>query len=104
MCRVVQLAVMRLLATRTVMGKDAMSGTQAWQLIAAVLEDERVEFVPEPKDLDAVFSGLFRYREPTPNLINDAYLAAFAIASRRRLVTLDRGFEHFPGLDLEILA
>jgi predicted nucleic acid-binding protein len=36
--------------------------------------------------------------------VNDAYLAAFAITSDRKLVTFDRGFLEFPGLDVEILA
>jgi predicted nucleic acid-binding protein len=48
--------------------------------------------------------SLFRYRQPTPNLINDAYLAAFAIAGGYGLVTHDRGFAEFRGLDVEILS
>ena len=36
--------------------------------------------------------------------LTDAYLAAFAIVASRRLVTLDRGFRQFRGLDLDLLG
>jgi predicted nucleic acid-binding protein len=34
----------------------------------------------------------------------DAYLAAFALAGGYRLVTTDRGFRQFNGLDVVVLA
>jgi predicted nucleic acid-binding protein len=48
----------------------------------------------------AVIPKLLNYPVPTAKLISDAYLAAFAIASSRRLITLDRGFRQFPRLEL----
>jgi hypothetical protein len=33
----------------------------------------------------------------------DAYLAAFAVAGRMRLVTTDYGFRQFQGLDLHVI-
>ena len=36
---------------------------------------------------------------PAGNDVNDAYLAASAFEARCRLVTLDGGFNRFPGLD-----
>ena len=38
------------------------------------------------------------------NLWTDAYLAAFAKCAELRLVTFDKGFTRFPGLDALILA
>jgi predicted nucleic acid-binding protein len=56
-------------------------------LIAQLLEDERVEFVPEPALLDDIFPKLLRYPVPTSKLVGDAYLAAFSIAGQIRMVT-----------------
>lgn len=104
LCRTVQLTVTRLLGMRTVVGVEAMPAGEAWLRLQELLDDERIEFLPEPLGIDTILPTLFRYREPTPNLVNDAYLAAFAIASGRRLVTRDRGFLEFRGLDVEILS
>ena len=68
------------------------------------MEDERVDFVSEPAGVDSILPTLPHYPIPTGKLVTDAYLAAFAIAASRRLVTLDRGFRQFRGLDLDLLA
>ena len=99
-----QLALIRLLGNRTILGHDAVSAAGAWELIGTLLEDERVEFVDEPPNLDSALSALLKFPVPTGNLVSDAYLAAFAIASSRTLVTLDRGFRHFRNLDVQFLG
>lgn len=104
MCRPVQLALIRLLGNRTVMGAVALSASQAWQHIQLLMEDERIEFLREPDRVDDVLPTLFRYPVPTPQLISDAHLAAFSMACGRCLVTRDRGFQQFRGLDVEILG
>ena len=104
LCRVVQLALIRLLANRSLMGAHAISATAAWDLIEKLMEDERVDFVSEPAGVDSVLPTLLHSPVPTGKLVTDAYLAAFAIAASRRLVTLDRGFRQFRGLDLGLLA
>ena len=103
LCRFVQLALIRLLGNRYIMGDDAISAGTAWRLIDELAQDERVDFVPEPDLLDSVLPTLLNYPVPTGKLIGDAYLAAFAIAGSLRMVTLDRGFRQFKGLDVEIL-
>jgi len=103
LCRLVQLSLLRLLGSRTIMASDALPAASAWRVIRELLEDERAEFLAEPADLDAILPNLLRHPVPTGSLINDAYLAAFAMASSRRVVTLDRGFEQFRGLNVEIL-
>ena len=102
--RVVQLALLRLLGNAVVMGDDAIPAAEAWNVITELLEDDRVEFLSEPLDLDLLLPTLFRYPVPTRSLIGDAYLAAFAIASSRTVVTRDRGFRQFRGLDVEFLG
>lgn len=103
MCRLVHLNLLRLLSNRVIMGPTAMSSRDAWNLVAELGEDERVEFLMEPPELDSVFPGLLSYPVPTGKLINDAYLAAFAICSNRELVTWDRGFQQFRGLRVKLL-
>jgi toxin-antitoxin system PIN domain toxin len=104
MCRMVQLALMRLLANRTILGEHAISAAKGWTLLEELAVDERVEFLREPEDLPAVFPSLLNYPVPTGKLVADAYLAAFAISGSLRLVTLDRGFRQYRGLEAEILG
>jgi toxin-antitoxin system PIN domain toxin len=103
LCRLVQLALIRLLGNRTIMGDSAINAATAWRVIAELLEDERLDFVAEPTLLDTVLPRLFVHPAPAANLVADAYLAAFAIADSRRFVTFDKGFRQFRGLETEIL-
>jgi toxin-antitoxin system PIN domain toxin len=104
LCRFVQLALVRLLGNRTIMREFVLSATSAWQLIEDLIEDERLEFAPEPASLGSALPGLLIYSVPPTNkLLADAYLAAFAIAGSLRLSTFDKGFEQFRGLELELL-
>jgi toxin-antitoxin system PIN domain toxin len=103
LCRYVQLALMRLLGNKTIMGEFAMSASSAWQLIATLMEDERLNFADEPSSLDTFFPKLLRYPRPTNKLVGDAYLAAFSIASQMRFATIDQGFDQFRDLDLDLI-
>jgi len=103
LCRFVQLALIRLLGNHHIMGDDAIPAGTAWRLIDELAQDERIDFVPEPDLLDSVLPTLLNHPVPNGKLIGDAYLAAFSIAASLRMVTLDRGFRQFKGLDVEIL-
>ena len=103
LCRIVQLALMRLLNNRTVMGAEVLSAGAAWSLVEELLEDERLEYVPEPALLDSALPALLIHKMPAGKLVTDAYIAALAIASSRRLVTFDKGFRQFKGLELDLL-
>jgi hypothetical protein len=104
LCRFVQVALVRLLGNRTIMGNLAVSASAAWDLIAELMEDERMEFVAEPPLIDAVFPKLLRYATPTNKLVGFAYLAAFSIAGQMTLATVDKGFEQFRDVDLRLLS
>jgi toxin-antitoxin system PIN domain toxin len=103
-CRFVQLALIRLLGNRTIMRDYAVSASAAWALIEELLEDERLDFAAEPALVTSALPKLLMYPVPTNKLVGDAYLAAFSIAGSMRLVTVDKGFEQFRGLELELLA
>jgi toxin-antitoxin system PIN domain toxin len=104
LCRIVQLAAIRLLGNQTIMGKHAVPAGDAWDVIDELMLDERVEFVFEPPGLSEVMPTLLNYPIPTAKLITDAYLASFAISSPCRLVTLDRAFRQFREVDLLMLG
>ena len=99
----VQLGLLRLLGNHMVMGPGALSAAKAWSRVEELLEDERVEFVAESPTLDSVLPGLLDHPVPASHLITDAYLAAFAISANRALITLDRSFRRFRGLQVRFL-
>jgi uncharacterized protein len=104
LCRFVQLALIRLLANRVVMGEFALPPGDGWATMERLLLDERVELVPEPVGVDTYLPVLLRQRSPSGKLVSDAYLAAFAMAGGRELVTLDAGFRNFRGLELDLIS
>ena len=103
-CRVVQLGLIRLLGNSHIMRDQALSARAAWDLATELLADERMEFWPEPRGLDDWLPRLLRYPGPTPSLVADAYLAAFAMGRGVAAVTFDAGFRQFEGLALELLS
>ena len=103
LCRVAQVSLIRLLSTKAVMGSGAIPASTAWLRVQELLEDERVQFLEEPPGFDLLWPTLFRYRQPTPGLVGDTYLAAFAMAGNHKLVTRNQGFREFQGLEVEIL-
>jgi toxin-antitoxin system PIN domain toxin len=94
-CRLTQLGLLRLLSAPAVLGPDrAKSQPEAWRAYDRWLEDVRVEFLDEPSGLETHFRALTRSPHASPKDWADAYLAAFAQASRLTVVTFDRAFEN----------
>ena len=102
-CRFTQLGLLRLLSTAAVMGPDQAIGQQeGWKAYDRWLEDDRVQFLDEPGELEAYFRGLTRSPQATPKDWADSYLRAFALASRLTVVTFDQGFQN-KGKELPVL-
>ena len=91
-CRFTQLALLRLLTNKSVMGSDVKSASGAWQIYDEWLADDRVAFVPEPGGLDPRLRTLSRSRFATPQLWADAYLAAFSASAGLTLISFDKAF------------
>jgi len=89
-CRFTQLALLRLLTTKAVMGKDVKSMTAAWELYDRCCADDRIAFLAEPGGLEPRLRELAKGRQASPKIWADAYLAAFAAAAGLKLVTFDR--------------
>ncbi len=93
-CRVTQVGLLRLLSAASVMGPDeVMSQREAWRTYDSWLEDERVGFLDEPGGVETAFRALTQSAHASPKEWADAYLAAFAYASRLTVVTFDRALQ-----------
>ena len=102
-CRLTQLGLLKLLTNEMVLGGSRRSPVQAWVAYERTLAQPPVAYLDEPPELASALRALTRDSSPSPGLWTDAYLAAFAITAGLTLATLDRGFRHFPGLNLILL-
>jgi toxin-antitoxin system PIN domain toxin len=102
--RITQMGLLRLLSNPTVMGRDSLTGADAWRVADALLEHENIRFVKEPDGLDRIWRDLTPAGRISPNFWTDAYLAAFARATGFTLVTFDRGFSKHRDIPLKILG
>lgn len=72
-------------------------------MCAGLRADRRIGFADEPAGLDRHWQELAVRPSPSPEVWMGAYLAAFAVASRCRLVTIDAAFRQFAGLEVVIV-
>ena len=105
-CRTTQQSFLRLLSTKAVLlayHSRPLTNAQAWEIFDTLVNDPRVGFLPDNVDLESTWKSLSAKPTPSPKLWMDAYLAALAISTGNQLVTIDRDFLQFPGLDLVLL-
>ena len=103
-CRVTQLGLLRLLTNERVMGRQRKSVRDAWSIYQDLLSLRAVVFAPEPEGTEERLAEHCRLSGAPRAFWTDAYLAAFARAGGLGLVTFDRGFQRYTGLDLTLLA
>lgn len=99
LCRLTRLGVLRLLCHAQVMGPDVLNPKAAFKALEILENDERVVLVHEPDGVDAVLKSMVTKSATTPNLWSDAYLAAFSVTVGLCLVSFDKGFSRFAGLN-----
>ncbi len=90
--RFTQLGLLRLLTNSAVMGSRPLTLRQAWKIYDRWLEDPRIEFYPEPRNLDA---GFRQATEPfaakaTSKRVGDCWLLAFSAGASATLATFDQ--------------
>ena len=102
-CRVTQMALLRHLTNQAIMGKFALSQKDAWKCYDSLCRDDRVAFLDEPPAIEDTWRQLTSSRYQHHGVWTDAYLAAFAICAGLPLSTVDRGFEQFRELTLDLL-
>jgi toxin-antitoxin system PIN domain toxin len=107
LCRSTQQSFLRLLTTRAVLAPyriPPLSNQAAWSVYEGLRADKRISWAEEPSGLEASWKKLAAGSKASPKLWMDAYLAAFAMAGGHQLVTTDKAFKQFKGLDLLVLA
>jgi toxin-antitoxin system PIN domain toxin len=102
-CRITQAAFLRLLTNEAVLKENAVSNREAAIIYAKLLQDGRVRFQSEPENLERLWLEQASIDTKSPLIWIDAYLASFARLLGMRLVTFDRGFSRYEGLDLLLL-
>lgn len=107
-CRATQQSFLRLASTPAIFtayqaavitNRDALAALQAFDALP------QVDQIDEPIGIEVLWWRLAGLAKPAPKQWMDAYLAAFAISSSTRLISLDQDFRQFleAGLDLVLL-
>jgi toxin-antitoxin system PIN domain toxin len=95
--RYTQLGLLRLLTNTAVMGDETLTLRKAWAVYDRWLQDPRVEFYPEPRNVDFAFRNAtepFAAKAAT-KWVGDCWLLAYAEACNAQLVTFDRALHNF---------
>lgn len=107
-CRATQQSLLRLLTNAAVLapyGNPPLTNREAWSTYESFVADDRIVFQSEePEGLESLWKTFAVRGTASPKLWMDAYLAAFAMAGRHRMVTTDKGFWQFQGLDILVLG
>lgn len=101
--RITMLALMRLLCQPKVMGSATVTLPRAAAVYGRFMSMPEVGFLNEPERCAPLLTRMLDGTDgapPLPRLVTDMYLAAFATAASLRLVTFDRDFHRFEGLDM----
>ncbi len=99
-CRLVQMAMIRLLSNASAMDGDPLSLSAGWRVYADLINDPSFKFVPEPRGFQSAWIELCQPFGASPKVLTDAYLAAIAKTMNIPLVTLDKDFRQFSGISL----
>jgi toxin-antitoxin system PIN domain toxin len=105
-CRATQLTLLRLLTTSAVLnayGNLPLTRSEAWQIYEGFCADKRIAHADEPANLAVHWKRLSQTGSASPKTWMDSYLAAFALAGKYQLVTTDKDFTRFDGLNLRFL-
>lgn len=97
-CRISMLGLLRLSTQPRVLSR-ALTHAEAWAIYKRYLALPPVSFLAEPTNLETHFAALTLPADLPQRMWTDAYLAAFAMASKSRLVSFDGDFKRFEGLD-----
>jgi len=97
-CRITMLGLVRLLAQPKVMGNQALTLPEALAAYHRFASLPEIGFHAEPANCAAELERRLSADLPS-RLLTDTYLAAFAESAGLRMVTFDKDFERFRGLD-----
>jgi len=95
--RYTEIGLLRLLTNSAVMGAETLTLREAWGVYDRWLEDPRVAFYPEPRDIEAAFRRSTKpfAAKPASKWVGDCWLLAYAEEIQATLVTFDRALYEF---------
>ena len=95
--RYTQLGLLRLLTSSPVMGDQTLRLGQAWSVYDHWLEDPRVAFYAEPRNVETAFRLITEPfdKQKATKAVGDCWLLAFAKEIDATLVTFDRALFAF---------
>jgi len=99
-CRTTALGLVRVTSQRHTFGGDPMTPAEAWENYRRWRARSEIELFADPPGIEEVIAEWCKAGLATARNWTDLYLAAFAVAGNFRLVTFDRDFGKFPGLEL----
>jgi toxin-antitoxin system PIN domain toxin len=105
-CRATQQGLVRLLTTAEVLtgyGIPPLTNCEAWAVVESFMADERITFANEPEGVADAWKSMALRDTNSPKLWMDAWLAAFALRSGFQMITTDKAFSQFKGLDLVVV-
>lgn len=102
-CRVAQMGALRILTNPAWLKDDVLPARAVWEAWDLLLADDRFATVGEPPGLERAWRSLTEELPAGTCAETDTYFAAFAQVGGHRLLTFDRGFRRFGGLDAVIL-
>lgn len=97
-CRITMLGFMRLSTQPRVLSRT-LTNSEAWAIYQRYLATPNLVFMAEPGNLEPNLLTLTKDTNLPNRYWTDAYLAAFALAANARLVSFDKDFSLFAGLD-----
>jgi len=90
--RYTQIGLLRLLTNAAAMSDRVLTVREAWKVYDGWLEDARIEFYPEPRNIDSEFREALEpfAGKPASKWVGDCWLLAFAAGAGAQLVTFDK--------------
>jgi len=102
-CRTTALGLLRICCQVNAIGGSPLDTADAWSIYQRWLAHPGVKLATEPSGIDDCLAQWLSQGVHVHRTWTDAYLAAFAKSGSLRLVTFDKDFERFTGLDLLLL-
>lgn len=87
--RFTQIGFLRLLTTAAAMDGKPLTIAEAWRVHDRFYEDDRVKYMPEPREVEKLFRERTTGHMASPKVWGDVWLLAVALAAEGRLVTFD---------------
>jgi predicted nucleic acid-binding protein len=84
-------------------GIPPLTNREAWAVVESFMADERIAFANEPAGVEEAWKTLALRDTNSPKLWMDAWLAAFALCSGFQMITTDKAFSQFKGLELLVV-